>query len=450
MTRPLPRVLSVLMLLAMLLTAFPSRAAALTDPTLQATAAYLLDPATGMVLYQKNADEKRYPASTTKIMTALVTLDKVKNLDEKVTVTQEDFTGVQSDSSKAGFVVGEEVPVIDLLYGLLLPSGNEAANTLARHVGGSIEGFVKLMNERAQQLGCTNTHFVNPNGLHNPDHYTTAHDLALIASEAMKNETFALIANTAQKTLSPTNKLAEHGGKPLKVFTTNMLIFSRNDPNYYSYAKGIKTGHTSEAGYCLVSTAERRGSSLIAVVLGTPKPAGASQPLSFAESKTLYEWGFSNFDTRTLIEKGTTTEEIPIRLSTDADHIVPQVGQTLQAIVPKDIDLDKLVMTKHLPKDLCAPIKAGEVIGTMDVSYNGIKYGTVDLVAMQNVSLSKVLYYADKLNNFFRSTLFKLIVAVLALLLIVYILYIVILGRRRRKRRDRMMRSKQTRYRRYK
>ncbi len=450
MTRPLPRVLSVFVLLFMLLTALPPRAAALANPTLQASAAYLLDPATGMVLYQKNADERRYPASTTKIMTALITLDRIQNLDETVTVTQEDFNGVQSDSSKAGFVVGEEIPVIDLLYGLLLPSGNEAANTLARHVGGSTEGFARLMNERAQQLGCTNTHFVNPNGLHDADHYTTAHDLALIATEAMKNETFALIANTAQKTLSPTNKLEAHGGKPLKVFTTNMLIFSRNDPNYYSYAKGIKTGHTSEAGYCLVSTAERRGSSLIAVVLGCPKPAGASQPLTFSESKTLYEWGFSNFETRTLIEKGATIEEIPIRLSTDADHIVPQVGQTLQAIVPKDIELDKLVLTKHLPEDLCAPISAGQILGTMDISYNGVHYGTVELVAMQNVSLSKVLYYADKLNNFFRSALFKRIVVALALLLIVYILYIVLIGRRRRKRRARMMRSKQTRYRRYK
>ena len=116
------------------------------------------------MLYDKNSDEKRYPASTTKIMTALITLENAENLYELVEVTEEDFIGVASDASKAGFMVGEQVPVIDLLYGLMLPSGNEAANTLARHIGGSIENFADMMNKKAKELGCTNTHFVNPNG----------------------------------------------------------------------------------------------------------------------------------------------------------------------------------------------------------------------------------------------------------------------------------------------
>ena len=428
----------------------PQPARALDDPNVAATAAILLDPANNMVLYQKDADEKRYPASTTKIMTALIVLEHVKDLNEKATVTEADFAGVEADSSKAGFKAGEQVPVIDLLYGLLLPSGNEAANTLARHVGGSIEGFVKMMNDEAAALGCTGTHFANPNGLHDENHYTTARDLSRIAAKALENENFALIANTAQKTLSETNMTAERGGKPLKVFTTNMLIFSRNDPLFYSYAKGIKTGHTSQAGYCLVATATKKNATLISVVMGCAKPEGARQPLSFAETTRLFEWGFSNFISKTLVEKGKAVTEIPIDLSTECDHIVLQTGNNLDAIVPVDIDMDKIERTMHLPERLVAPIKTGDVIGTMDISYNGVDYGSVDLVSIRNVSLSRVLYYSDKLEHFFKSRVFKLIVLGLVVLLVIYFLYMVLIGRRRRHRRAQMMRSKSSRYRRYK
>lgn len=448
------RFTALLLLAVLLVTSFPMPARALEDPNIQAAAAYLADAETGMVLYEKNADQKRYPASTTKIMTALIVLENVSDLNEKVAVTESDFEGVGWDSSKAGFVVGEEIPIIDLLYGLLLPSGNEAANTLARHVGGSIEGFVDMMNERARALGCKNTHFVNPNGLHDDDHYTTAHDLYLIAAQAMKNETFALIANTAVKTLSETNKVAEHpGGKPLKVMTTNMLIFRRTDPLFYSYAKGIKTGHTSQAGYCFVSTAEKKDARLISVLLGCEKPETSNQPYTFSETKRLFEWGFDNFGSQTLVEKGQTLPSIPnvkVNLSTDTDSMVIQAADDLIAIVPNDIDLEKLVITPRVPAEVDAPVAAGQKLGEFDVSYNNVKYGTVDLVALSDASLSKVLYYADKLSNFFHSRTFKIVVLVLGAVLILYILFIVITGRRRRRKRRRAMRSQQSRYRRYK
>lgn len=440
------RLFALSLTLMLCATALPLPAQALDDPMIQATAAVLLDPESDTVLYAKNADERRYPASTTKIMTALIVLENVTDLNEKVIVTQEDFIGVEADSSKAGFLVGEEIPVIDLLYGLMLPSGNEAANTLARHVGGSIDGFVAMMNARAAELGCKNTNFVNPNGLHDDNHYTTARDLSLIAAKAMENETFATISNTAQKTLSETNKKAEHGGKALKVFTTNMLIYSRNDPNFYSYAKGIKTGHTTPAGYCLVAAAEKKSGMLISVVLGCEKPQGARQPLTFSETKRLFDWGFDNFESRTLIEKGATVDEVPVDLSTDTDAIVPQVADTLIAIVPKDINLADLVLTKHMPERLRAPIKTGDVIGTMDISYNGVQYGTVDLVAMSDVSMSQVLYYADKLNNFFQSRTFKIVVLVLGALLLLYILIMIFIGRNRRRKRRNKIRDRYRRY----
>ena len=449
-TRARRRFAAVFFSLIVLFAALLPSAAALEDPAPQAAAAFLADPKSGFVLYEKNADERRYPASTTKIMTALVVLSNVSDLNQKVTVTEEDFEGVSWDSSKAGFVVGEEVPVIDLLYGLLLPSGNESANTLARFVGGSIPAFVDMMNAKADELGCTGTHFVNPNGLHDDHHYTTARDLFLIAAAAMQNETFALISDTAQKTLSETNMVAEHpGGQPLKVLTTNMLIFRKSDPLYYAYAKGIKTGHTSQAGYCLVAAAEKKGSTLISVMLGCEKPQGASQPLTFAETRRLFDWGFENFTGMTLVEQGETVTQIPIRLSTDTDQLVLTTKSTLTGTVPIDIDTEQIERTLHLPDDLVAPVKAGDVIGLMDVSYNGVNYGSVELVALADVSLSEVLFYADKIEHFFQGSLFKLLVLAIVVILLLYFLIIVYRGHRRRKKREQMMRSRYARYRDY-
>ena len=160
-------------------------AAASEAPAVTATAALLISPDSDMVLYEKNADKKRYPASTTKIMTALLTLENVKDLNETVTAEQGDFAKVTADSSNADIKVGETVRVIDLLYALMLPSANEAAYMLARHVGGTSEHFVDMMNEKAKELGCTNTHFNNPHGLQDVNHYTTAHDMALIVQSVV-------------------------------------------------------------------------------------------------------------------------------------------------------------------------------------------------------------------------------------------------------------------------
>lgn len=425
---------------------------ALDDPSPQAEAAYLADRESGFVLYSKNADARRFPASTTKVMTALIVLEKVDNLAQTVEVLDEDFDDVAFDSSKAGFLPGEQVPVLDLLYGLLLPSGNEAANTLARYVGGdgAKEEFVRMMNARAKELGCTNTRFVNPNGLHDENHYTTARDLYTIAREAMKNDTFQEIANTAQKTLQETNKTPERGGKPLKVLTTNMLIFSRNQAvQYYAYAKGVKTGYTSQAGYCLVAASEKRGGKLLSVMLGCEKPQGAAHAVSFAETKRLFDWGYDNFATMELIEKGETVTQIEVRLSTEDDQLVLVTRDSLSGTVPKDIDLNDITRKLEIPASVDAPIKAGDKLGYMEISYNNVDYGTVDLVALSDISRSDVLYYTDKIENFFHGSLFKILVVGIVVLFFVYFMLLLYRARRRRMRRRQMMKSKQARYRDY-
>ena len=442
------RVSAVFLTLMLFVCLFMPAAAAKEAPTPQAAAVFMADPESDFILYQMNPDEQRYPASTTKIMTALIVLETVENLDELVTIMDEDFIGVEADTSKAGFKVGEQVSVLDLLYGLMLPSGNEAANTLARHVGGSIEGFVELMNKRAQELGCENTHFNNPNGLHDDEHYTTARDLYKIAKQAMQDETFQTIVSTAQKTLKSTEGNAGRS-KPLKVYTTNMLIYSRQKPEFYTYAKGIKTGYTSLAGYCLVAAAERKGSTLISVMMGCEKPAGAEQPLTFSQTKDLFEWGFTNFKNMTLIEKGKIIKQIEVRLSTEDDKLVLVAEDDLNGTVPSDIDLEELNLTYDVPESVDAPIKAGDKIGSVDIAYNGIEYGSVNLIALSDVTRSNVLYYADAVEHFFQGPLFRFLVLLLIALFFVYFGIIFYRGQMKRIRRKKMMRSKEARYRDY-
>lgn len=444
------RVAAFFVVLLCLLTVCPGAAQAISTPDIQATAVYLGDPETGLPLYEKNAEEKRYPASTTKIMTALIVLENVDDLEQKVTVTQEDFNAVEADSSKAGFVVGEEVSIMDLLYGLLLPSGNEAANTLARVVAGDVPTFVEKMNARATDLGCTGTHFANPNGLHDDNHYTTAHDLFRITQEAMKNETFCDIVSTAQKNLAPSNKAAEHpNGKNLYLLTTNQLILSRNSPYYYAYATGVKTGHTSQAGYCLVASAEKKGSELISVMLGCEKPQGSAQPLTYDETKKLFDWAYENYQSKTLISQGTEIQEVPIRLSTEANKLMLVAGSDLTATVPKDLTAADFEQSITVKEDLVAPVTKGDKLGTLSLSLNGVTYGSIDLVALNDVSMSEVLYYAYLLENFFSTPLFKLILLVIILLFILYITFYIIRARRKRQKRRQMMRSKYARMEQY-
>ena len=259
-------------------------AAAANAPALDATAALLVSPESDMVLYEKNADEKRYPASTTKIMTALLTLENVSDLSAVVTAEASDFENVTADSSNAGIKLGEQVTVKDLLYALMLPSANEAAYMLARHVSGSWEQFVDMMNERAAELGCTGTHFCNPCGLHEDDHYTTAHDLYRIAKQAMKDATFRDIVSTVQHRMAKTNLHEER-----IILTTNQLIFSSFQPWSYANCLGIKTGHTSQAGNCFVGYAEYGDAKLFSVVLGCSSSSKEYPTIaaSFTDTKSL-------------------------------------------------------------------------------------------------------------------------------------------------------------------
>ena len=415
------------------------KAAASEAPATNATAALLISPDSDMVLYEKNADEKRYPASTTKIMTALLTLENVKDLNETVTAEEADFAHVTSDSSNADIKVGETVRVIDLLYALMLPSANEAAYMLARHVGGTSEEFVNMMNARAEELGCTGTHFCNPCGLHEDDHYTTARDLYLIAREVMKNDTFTNIVDTVQYRMPKTNMHEER-----IILTTNQLIFSSYNPWSYPYNKGVKTGHTSQAGNCFVGYAEYGDAKLFSVVLGC-NSSSAEYPTvaaSFTDTKNLCTWGFSHFKTKTLAKKGDTLAHVKVKLSSQTDQLVLTAKSDLVALLPTDLDPESLEATPSLPEAVDAPVTAGDVVGSMTYSYNGTSYGTVELVALSDVEMNRVLYYSDKLSHFFQSTVFKVLLIAAAVFLVLYILFNITFGNIRRRRQRRAMRER--------
>lgn len=414
-------------------------ALASNSPALDATAALLVSPDSGMVLYSKNADQKRYPASTTKIMTALLTLENVSNLDETVTSEAVDFENVTADSSNAGILLGEQVTVRDLLYALMLPSANEAAYMLARHVGGSWEQFVDMMNDRAAELGCTGTHFCNPCGLHEEDHYTTAYDLYLIAKEAMKDVTFRDIVSTVQHRMAKTNLHEER-----IIYTTNQLIFSSFQPWSYANCLGIKTGHTSQAGNCFVGYAEYGDAKLFSVVLGCSNSSKEypSVAASFTDTKKLCQWGFENFTSKTLARQGEEVTYTKVKLSTDTNQLLLTAKADVVALLPKDLDVKALELVEDIPEEVKAPVKAGDPIGTATYRYNGTDYGTVELVALNDISRSTVLFYADKLSTFFQSMVFKILLLAAAAFFILHIFTHILFGGVRRRRNRRKMRSR--------
>lgn len=251
--------------------------------SIQAESGIVMDADTQTILWGKNINDQHYPASITKIMTALIVLEHC-SLDETVTFSHNAVYNVESGSSNAGIDEGDQLSVKDCLYALLLKSANEAANALAEHVSGSTEAFAQLMNQKARELGCTNTHFANPSGLNHPEHYTSAYDMALIASAAFSNPVFQEIDSTSSYKLPP-NSINPEG---LVVYPGHKML-KKSTPYYYPGIIGGKTGYTTLAGNTLVTCAQKNGMKLIAVILK------GTTPQYWTDTKQLLDFGFNNF-----------------------------------------------------------------------------------------------------------------------------------------------------------
>ncbi len=249
------------------------------QPSVAARAAFLFDADTGLILYSKDASEKLPQASCTKIMTALIALERLP-LDQMITVGADAHALVNPDSSYMGLSTGEKLTLRDLLYGLVLPSGNDAAVAIADGVAGSVPAFVALMNQRAQQLGLTNTHFENPHGLDAPGHYTSAHDLAVLAAVALRNPTFRQLVSTRRYSIPATS---EH--KAYQLVSGNDLLAGALSP--YPGAVGVKPGYTGPAGFCMAFAAIRHGHLIVGAVLRDP-----SWRIRIVDMRAMLDWGF--------------------------------------------------------------------------------------------------------------------------------------------------------------
>jgi len=406
---------------------------------IDAEAALLVDADSGAVLYQQNQDEEMSIASITKVMTALLVLEAVDrgelSLKQNITATATAVSGLPADGSNAdpAIVEGEVMTVEDLMYCMMVVSANEACNILAEAVSGSVSAFVNRMNIRAEELGCTHTHFANPNGLTADEHYSCAWDVYLITREALKNEDFQGFCSATWKNIQPTNKCES----TRVLHTTNALLDGWRYGGYqYSYARGVKTGSTDDASQCLVSYAVRGSRRLISVVLGAekkPDGMGGTDIMSFSETIRLFEWGFANFTSKTVLTEDELVAEVPVALSKEAAYVTVHPAVTRDVMLPNDLDPEDLKREITLNAEVAnAPIVAGQELGTITLTYGDIEYASVPLVALNDVSASHFLVAKDAVENFFAPTIIKVLTILGTIFVVAVFMLIRMYVRRRR------------------
>lgn len=335
-------------------------------PALAAQGAVLMDAETGQILLERNARVRYYPASTTKILTALVAIER-GGLDDRATISP---TAWDVEGTTAFIEVGERLTLQQLLYGLMLPSGNDAAVAIAELIAGDVGKFAELMNEKARALGALDSHFVNPHGLHDPEHYTSARDLALIARYAMRNPVFRTIVATQEYTLPA----ARPGLQPRKFYNHNRLL------GVYPGADGVKTGYTPEAAHTLVASATRDGRTLIAVALQT------DQAGRWTDTARMLDFGFEAFVPEQLVAPGSEIGALPV-VGGASESVAVVAAQPVSALVarpgtpklPTTFGLADVERRVRLVDRIRAPVDAGMKVGEMDLLAHGRLIAKVDL-----------------------------------------------------------------------
>jgi len=382
-------------------------------PQIGCKSAYVVNPETGKIFYEKNAHEKMYPASTTKILTALVVLEKCK-LTDTVKVSQNAIDLVPSGVSNIYLKPGEELTISALLHTLLIPSANEAANVLAEHVSGSVEAFAELCNTRAKELGCETLHFVNPNGLHDENHYCSAYDLYLIAKECQKYDAFNEIVKTKNYKIPPTSV---HPANDRTVTNTNSLLFSNYPSYYYPYCTGIKTGTTTPAGECLVASSSKDDINLISVVLGGGTNSKGLHD-RFYDTKQLFEFVYDNYSYKEFVKEKNVITNINVEKATkDTASLDVIIDKSISTIVPNNLDISQIHSKVDLKENIVAPIKQNEVLGYVTYDVDGLNY-TEELIASHDVIKKPYWIY----NSIFIGV-------------VIFVLLIITIGLKKRKRK---------------
>lgn len=414
----------------------PFQSLALEPPEFHGKNAILVDANYDEVLYEVGGHDKVYPASITKVMTALLTLETIESgkltAQTQITASATAAT-IPKGSSTANIKAGEVLTVEQLLYCLLLSSANEAAQILAETVGGDIDTFVGMMNDKAKELGCENTHFANPHGFHDPDHYTTPYDITLFMKAAMEYDLFQKIVTSPNYTIPATN-LSEQR----TVRNTNALTSNWTYTGYlYTPGTGGKTGSTDEAGKCLVETAKKGDTYLISVVMGEPETItladGSEKVAQFYDTIQLLNWGFENFQRTVISEDSEVVAKVNVTLSTQSDQVMVRPSGSIARTLPKDVNVDEMEKVINLFNDTVeAPVEQGQVLGTMRLLYQGEEYGTLDLIADSSVERSELLYRLDRIQKFFQNWWVKLLLVIVVVAVVALLLRIFVFSKRRR------------------
>lgn len=416
-------------------------------PQISAEAAILMDADTGMILYAKNIHEKLYPASTTKIMTCLLAMEQ-GNLDDMVEFTREAVFSVPADGSNMGMDVGESITLEQCLYGILVGSANEVANAVAEHIGGTIDHFIDMMNERAAEIGCTNTHFVNANGLYDDDHYTTVYDLALISCAFFQDEMLCKIGNTSRYHFEPT------ATQPDDFYLNNKHKLITGEVAYEGICGG-KTGYTNEARQTLVTCAERNGMKLICIVFKEESPT------QFTDTVELFDYGFNNFQVMNISEnedKYNIEATGFLQIGNDifgSSKPILSIDTDSYVIIPNTIDFSDL--DSAIDYDISEENRIAQIVYSYHDTYVGKAY--LDLadnaasaydfdtnIATTDISVEKT-NAASEQNTIFINVK-KVLIGILVLAAVIIILFVLralIINHKNSRRRKNRVKRKQNR-----
>lgn len=417
---------------------YGASAAMLYDKELNSSAVYVVDMNTNISIIEKNVNERRSPASLTKMMTFIVACEMAEDINKtKIKVRQEVLDKVDPDSSGVRLKNDEEISLNNLFHAMLISSSGYAAMVVADYFGGGdIASFVDKMNAKAESLGCADTHFVNPDGFYHADQYSTALDIYKITRYAMNIPGFLNIVSKSECNI--------FGDERDPVITTNsMLDAKRGGEYYYPYVKGIKTGYVSEAGRCLVSFAEKNGSSYLSVVMGGPVQDSdgnkIGKNMAMIDTKNIYIWAFDELKKVKLYSKNSPIDEIPIELVWNHDKLllIPEID--FATSLPADFNQKDVTLKVNIPEKIEAPVEYGDVIGNADVFYKGQKIGSFNVVSSATFKKSYFLVVMRFLVRIVSSPIF---IVVFSLFLILLILYLLLLARARRirKRREKIKR----------
>lgn len=409
--------------------------------------AYLLiNVDTGTTVFSQNADKQLKCASLVKTATAIVVVENCENLDATVTVTESSLAPLENVSSaNSGLKAGEKISVRNLMYCMMMENSNDAANVLAEYVGGTIDDFVVMMNDLAKELGCKNTHFTNPHGLDEEGEYTSANDMYLLTKYAMNLSVIADMAAIVDYTVPATNM------SDARELNTRTDIVERGSRYFYDYAKGFKVGMTDEAKRCASVVATKDAYTYIAIVLGCPNECidgcGYSDNTALYEARRMLRWAVRELKMTTIAEPSDIITDIPVALSSDADHVRLVPEKQIQALLLSTVDESSLEYILDVQQDVKAPVEKGDVLGTVKIKYADSVIAEVNLVAGDSVSRNGLMYTGYIIKNIFTSPVFIVIAIIALIVLLVYILKIYNRYKKQQKQaRDRLREIKEQNY----